>query len=230
MIGIIGAMKDEVAQIKAAMESPEVSLIAGMEFYQGVIAGKEVVVVQSGICKVNAGICTQILADRFNVDKVINTGIAGSLKNEINIGDLVLSTDAIQHDVDAASFGYAPGVIPQMKVSCFEADPALLELAGRCSEKVNPEASVYCGRVVSGDQFISSREKKQWLIDTFGGYCTEMEGAAIAQAAYLNQMSFLIVRAISDKADDSASMDYPAFEKLAIERSVRLLLAMISEL
>jgi len=230
MIGIIGAMKDEVAQIKAAMEAPAVSLIAGMEFYQGTITGKEVVVVQSGIGKVNAGICTQILADRFGVDQVINTGIAGSLRNEINIGDLVLSTDAIQHDVDAAGFGYAPGVIPQMKVSCFEADMALLDLARKCNEKVNPEASVHCGRVVSGDQFISSREKKQWLFDTFRGYCAEMEGAAIAQAAYLNQMSFLIVRAISDKADDSAGMDYPAFEKLAIERSVRLLLAMISEL
>jgi len=230
MIGIIGAMKDEVAQIISAMEAPAVSLIAGMEFYKGTIKGKELVVVQSGICKVNAGICTQILADRFGADKVINTGIAGSLKKEINIGDLVLSVDALQHDVDAASFGYAPGVIPQMKTSCFEADADLLGLAARCNEAVNPEAQVHCGRVISGDQFISSREKKQWLADTFQGYCVEMEGAAIAQAAYLNQIPFLIVRAISDQADDSAVMDYPAFEKLAIERSVRLLLAMISEL
>lgn len=164
------------------------------------------------------------------MDKVINTGIAGSLRNEINIGDLVLSVDAVQHDVDASDFGYPPGQIPRMDVSSFAADESMLKLAKQCSKKVNQEAQVHCGRVVSGDQFISGKEKKQWLFDTFQGYCTEMEGAAIAQAAYLNQIPFLIVRAISDKADDSAKMDYPAFEKLAIERSVKLMMAMISEL
>lgn len=230
MIGIIGAMADEVAQIKAVMEQPKVTVAAGMEFFEGKIYGKEVVVVRSGIGKVNAGICTQILADRFRVDKVINTGIAGSLRVEINIGDLVLSTDALQHDVDAAAFGYEPGQIPQMDTSIFQADKYLLETAKRCCSQVNPEAGVHCGRVVSGDQFVAGKDKKQWLADTFRGYCAEMEGAAIAQAAYLNGMDFLIIRAISDKADDSANMDYPAFEKLAIERSVKLLLAMISEL
>lgn len=230
MIGIIGAMADEVAKLKAVMLQPKVTAVAGMEFYKGTIYGKEVVVVRSGIGKVNAAICTQILADRFQADKVINTGIAGSLKSEINIGDLVLSTDALQHDLDAAVFGYQLGEIPQMKTSIFQTDQKLLQLAKRCCEQVNPEAGIHCGRVVSGDQFVASKEKKQWLADNFHGLCTEMEGAAIAQAAFLNDIDFLIVRAISDKADDSADMDYPAFEKMAIERSLKLLLAMISEL
>lgn len=230
MIGIIGAMSEEVEQIKARMEEARVSVVAGMEFYEGIISGKYVAVVRSGIGKVNAAICTQILADHFHAEIVINTGIAGSLRAEINIGDLVLSTDAMQHDVDACAFGYPAGKIPRMETSTFSADKELLELAKECCKRVIPEAGVHCGRVVSGDQFIADRDKKQWLTDTFEGYCAEMEGAAIAHAAYLNGMKFLIVRAISDKADDSAKMDYPTFEKLAIERSVTLLLAMIDGL
>lgn len=230
MIGIIGAMAEEVLQLKALMEHPQITTVAGMEFYTGQIYEKQVVVVQSGIGKVNAGICTQILADRFHADKIINTGIAGSLREEISIGDVVLSTDALQHDVDAMVFGYEAGQIPQMKTSIFPADKELLETARECSLKMNPEAAIHCGRVVSGDQFVADQEKKRWLLDTFQGYCAEMEGAAIAQAAYLNNLPFLIVRSISDNADDDVVMDYPAFKKLAVDRSVKMLLAMLHKL
>ena len=140
---------------------------------------------------------------------------------------MVLSTDAVQHDVDAVAFGYSVGQIPQMDVFSFEADEKLRKMALACSQKVNPELGVFEGRIVTGDQFISDKEKKQWLTDTFQGFCTEMEGAAIAQAAYLNGIPFLIVRAISDKADDSASMDYPEFERQAILHSTRLTKALI---
>ena len=227
MLGIIGAMAQEVRQLKEAMEQPRIETVAGMEFYRGTIGGKETVVVQSGIGKVSAGICAQILVDRLGVGGIINTGIAGSLKAEINIGDLVMSTDALQHDVDAVNFGYEPGQIPQLPVKAFPTDDRLRKLAMELCARVNPDIRAHEGRVLTGDQFISDKAKKQWLTSTFGGACTEMEGAAIAQAAYLNQVPVLIIRAISDKADDSASMDYGAFEELAILHSVRLTRALI---
>ncbi len=228
MLGIIGAMDEEVAKIKEEMTEVSVTTVAGMDFYRGRIGGREAVVVRSGIGKVNAGICTQILADRFAVSAVINTGIAGSLRAEINIGDIVLSTDAVQHDMDASGFGYPVGQIPRVETFSFQADGKLIELAKECNGAVNPEIQTFTGRVVSGDQFISDKAKKEWLIEQFGGSCTEMEGAAIAQAAYLNGIPFLIIRAISDKADDSAGMDYAVFEAEAIRHSVRLILEMIS--
>lgn len=223
MLGIIGAMEIEVNRIKEQMEDVSVTDKAGMSFFEGKWNGNDVVVVRSGIGKVNAAVCAQILADTFHADAIINTGIAGSLKNEINIGDIVLSTDAIQHDMDAQGFGYAPGVIPQMEVSDFRADEKLIELAKKCCAEVCPDIQVFTGRVVSGDQFISDKKKKEWLSSQFEGLCAEMEGAAIAQAAYLNHVPFLIIRAISDKADDSATMDYPEFEAMAAENSVKLL-------
>lgn len=223
MLGIIGAMEIEVNRIKEQMEDVSVTDKAGMSFFEGKWNGNDVVVVRSGIGKVNAAVCAQILSDTFHADAIINTGIAGSLKNEINIGDIVLSTDAIQHDMDAQGFGYAQGVIPQMEVSDFQADEKLIELAKKCCAEVCPDIQVFTGRVVSGDQFISDKKKKEWLSSQFEGLCAEMEGAAIAQAAYLNHVPFLIIRAISDKADDSATMDYPEFEAMAAENSVKLL-------
>lgn len=230
MLGIIGAMDEEVAKIKEQMEDVETKQIASVEFLKGTVKGHPVVVVRSGIGKVNAAMCTQILADIYHVDAVINTGIAGSLNADINIGDIVLSTDALEHDMDAVAFGYPVGQIPRMDTLSFKADEQLRKTAKEICEKVNPDVTVFEGRVVSGDQFISDKQKKEWLIENFAGYCTEMEGAAIAHAAYLNDIPFLIIRAISDKADDSASVDYPAFEAKAIEHSVRLLLALCEEL
>lgn len=220
--GIIGAMEVEVASLKEAMENRRVVRKACMEFLEGTLDGQEVVVVRSGIGKVNAAVCTQILADDFRVTEVINTGIAGSLKAEINIGDIVLSTDVLHHDMDATGFGYPAGQVPQMDVFSFEADAGMRALAKRVCEQVNPDIRVFEGRIVSGDQFISDKDTKKRIADLFDGCCTEMEGAAIAHTAYLNHIPFLIVRAISDKADDSANMDYETFEKRAVEHSIRL--------
>ncbi|MBS6518515.1 MAG: 5'-methylthioadenosine/adenosylhomocysteine nucleosidase [Clostridium sp.] len=226
MLGIIGAMDEEVAKIKEEMTQVQVTRTAGMDFYVGKLCGHDTVVVRSGIGKVNAGMCTQILADRFQADAVINTGIAGSLKNEINIGDIVISTDAVQHDVDAGGFGYPKGQIPRVDTFAFRADEKLCALALDCNKRVNPDIQAFKGRVVSGDQFISDKEKKKWLAEEFDASCTEMEGAAIAQAAYLNNIPYLVIRAISDKADDSAGMDYAEFEAQAIRHSVNLILEM----
>ena len=221
-IGIIGAMEVEIASLKSAMKVSRMLKKAQMEFLEGELEGCQAVVVRSGIGKVNAAVCTQILVDEFGVDGVINTGIAGSLKAEINIGDIVLSTDVLHHDMDATGFGYPLGQIPQMDAFSFQADEQMRKLAWGGGGGVNPEIRVFEGRVVSGDQFISSREVKDKIKENFDGCCTEMEGAAIAQTAYLNQIPFVIIRAISDKADDSATMDYPTFEKQAVEHSVRL--------
>lgn len=230
MLGIIGAMDTEVAKLKELMTDVTIIQKASMEFYQGNLNGAAAVVVRAGVGKVNAACCTQALIDQFPVSCVINTGIAGSLQAKIDIGDIVLSTDAVEHDMDVAALGYQPGKIPDMEVSAFAADERLRQIAKESCEKVNPDIHVYEGRVVTGDQFISSKEKKAWLTDTFDGCCAEMEGAAIAHAAYLNQIPFLVVRAISDKADDSAQMDYPTFEAKAIEHSVRLIVEMAGRL
>lgn len=227
MLGIIGAMDEEVDKLKASMEKIQVKQKASMEFYQGSIQGKEVVIVRSGIGKVNAGICAQILVDDYQVDGIVNTGIAGSLRAEINIGDIVISTDAVQHDMDAIAFGYPLGQIPRMDTLAFQADIRLAELAEKSCKKVLPELGVFRGRVASGDAFIASKERKDTILKEFDACCCEMEGAAIAQAAYLNQIPFVIIRAISDKADDSAHMDYPAFEAMAIENSVKLITEMV---
>jgi len=221
-VGIIGAMEQEVARLKEVMENVKITTRAGMDFYEGVLEDRKVVVVQSGIGKVNAGMCTQILADLFQVEAVINTGIAGSLDARIDIGDMVISTDAVHHDMDATIFGDAIGQVPRMDTRTFPADPHLVELAVKANEKANPQIHTFTGRVASGDQFISSGEVKARIVENFQALCTEMEGAGIAHAAYLNKVSYVIIRAISDKADNSATMDYPEFEKQAIAHSVAL--------
>lgn len=229
-IGIIGAMEVEVNTLKERMDVEEVIHMASMDFYKGTYHGKPVVIVRSGIGKVNAAICTQILADRFEAGIIINTGIAGSLQSSIDIGDIVISSDALQHDMDATGFGYPLGAIPQMETSVFIADPHLVDVAVSACALVNPDIQTHVGRVVSGDQFISDNGKKDYLKENFDGLCTEMEGAAIAQAAYLNHIPFVILRAISDKADGSAHMDYPEFEAKAAQHSLNLVDEMIKAL
>lgn len=226
-IGIIGAMEIEVEELKKRMEIKSVKTMANMEFCEGRYGDNEVIIVRSGIGKVNAAICTQILVDCYSAELVINTGIAGGLYQKIHIGDIVIATDALQHDMDATGFGYAKGVIPQMETSVFEADEVLRKKAVEICRTVNKDISVYEGRVISGDCFVSDSAKKKELWDLFEGYCTEMEGAAIAQAAYLNRIPYLVIRAISDKADGSAAGDYSTFEAKAVEHTVNLVDALL---
>ncbi len=229
-IGIIGAMELEVEQLKKEMAVESVIKKAGMDFFEGTLNDVHVVVVRSGIGKVNAALCVQILADVFQVSHVINTGVAGSLNAKLDIGDILISRDVLHHDMDATIFGYQPGEVPQMGFREFKADERMMELAREACEKANPDIHVMFGRVVSGDQFISSKEVKERLIAQFQGDCTEMEGASIAHGAYLNSLPFVIIRAISDKADDSAEMDYPTFETAAAKHSAALVKEMIKGL
>ncbi len=222
MLGIIGAMDKEVDSLKSMMTDVKIKTVAHMDFCVGKLNGKDTVIVRCGVGKVNAAMCTQALIDTFNPDAIINTGIAGSLDKNIDIGDLVFSVDAVQHDMDVTALGFDRGVIPDTPVSVFKADQDLRNKAMEAAKSMLPDVGTFCGRIVSGDQFISKKEVKEDLVKTFGGMCTEMEGASIAHVATLNNVPWLVIRAISDKADDSADMDYPEFQKLAIKRSVIL--------
>lgn len=229
MIGIIGAMEEEVAAVISHMEIEKKEERASMVFCQGRLCGQQVVVVKSGIGKVNAGICAQILVDRFGADLLINTGVAGSLEASIDIGDIVISTDALHHDMDTTAFGDAAGQVPRMDTLAFPADEQLIQKAKSANEKANPDIKTFTGRVASGDQFISDAETKARIVGLFSPLCVEMEGAGIAQAAYLNKVSYVIIRVISDKADNSAQMNYSEFEKQAIVHTVRLVEQLLTD-
>lgn len=228
-LGIIGAMAVEVESLKSEMADLTVVRKAGMEFYDGMLEGFPVVVVQCGVGKVNAAMCTQILCDCFEVTHLVNTGIAGSLCADLDIGDLLISKDAMYHDVDARHFGYQMGEVPGLGVLTFEADPEMIDFAQSAAEAVNPGHS-RIGRVASGDVFVAEKAVKENIIAITQALCTEMEGAAIAQVAYRNKLPFVILRAISDKADDSAEMDYPTFEAIAARRCAQVARMMAQKL
>ena len=228
-LGIIGAMDVEVAALKEAMGSLNVAKQAGMEFCEGILEGIPAVVVQCGVGKINAAMCTQILCSCYGVTHVVNTGIAGSLCADLDIGDLVISQDAIHHDFDLHFWGRPIGQVPGMDVTAFPADEQLLGYAFAAAEQVNP-GHTKIGRVASGDQFICSREQKEKIIADTQGLCAEMEGASIAHTAYRNGIPFVIIRAISDKADDSAEIDYPTFEAIAAQRCAQVTMTMAKAL
>ena len=228
-LGIIGAMEQEVETLLEQMENKTAFAKAGSAFYEGKLAGLDAVVVQCGIGKVNAALCVQILCDCFGVTHVVNTGIAGSLSADLDIGDLVISRDAMYHDFDCVHFGYPMGKVPGMDVVAFPADETLADLAYAAAEEVNP-GHTRRGRVASGDCFVADKAVKDRIIDITGALCTEMEGAAIAQTAYRNGVPFVIIRAISDKADDSAEMDYPTFERIAAHRCAAVTVSLAAAL
>ena len=221
-LGIIGAMEIEVALIKEQMTIEKRLSRAGREFFEGTLGETQVVVVRCGVGKVNAALCVQILADLFGVTHILNTGVAGSLDKRIRIGDFVVSTEACYHDVDACCFGYAPGEIPQLGTVVFPADPQLRELAISAVREAAPNVQVFEGRIVSGDQFISEYTKKEAIATSFQGLCVEMEGASIAQAAYVNGLPYVILRAISDQADEESMITYDVFEKQAAEHCAEI--------
>ena len=220
-LGIIGAMDLEVETLLGVMENKKSIEKARSTFYEGTLEGLDVAVVQCGVGKVNAALCAQILCDCFGVTHLVNTGIAGSLCAELDIGDLVVSKDAMYHDFDCVNFGYPYGKVPGMDTISFPADETMMAYAFAAAESVNP-GHTKIGRVASGDQFVADKALKEKIIANTQGLCTEMEGAAIAQTAYRNNLPFVILRAISDKADDSAEMDYPTFERIAAHRCAQV--------
>lgn len=225
--GIIGAMEEEVSSLKEAVKNPKVTSMGGMEFCEGTLDGADVVIVMCGIGKVNAGTCAQLLINVFEVDRIINTGVAGSLDAAIDIGDIVVSTDAVQHDFNLTPVGYALGELDGLGPA-LAADPDMRKSAVEAVKQCAPEVHVFEGRVCTGDQFISSDEQKETILQNFGGLCCEMEGGAIAQICCQNKVPFVIIRAISDKADGSAQMDYTEFEHASALRCAAITRYMIT--
>jgi adenosylhomocysteine nucleosidase len=220
--GIIGALAEEVTILKEEMSDTKTTTVSGMEFCEGKFDGKDVIVVQSGMGKVNAGICAQTLINTFGANRIINTGVAGSLDAKIDIGDIVVSTDALEHDFDLTPIGYAPGQIYYNEAVAFTADENMRKDAVTAAKECAPEIHIFEGRICTGDQFIASKEQKKAIVSKFGGLCCEMEGGAIAQVCYINKIPFVIIRAISDKADDSEEMSYEEFKKEAAARSAKI--------
>lgn len=214
VLGIIGAMDVEVQLLKENLEDCCVVSNAGMDFYKGKLRGVDAVVVQCGVGKVNAAICAQVLCSCFDVTHLINTGIAGSLDARLDICDLVISEEVMHHDMDCSCLGYPVGQVPGMDTQEFPADKELIRRALAVAEQKKP-GHTWSGRIASGDQFIASKERKEEIIRNTQAICTEMEAAAIGHTAYRNGVPYVIIRAISDKADDSEQMEYPVFEAIA---------------
>ena len=229
-IGIIGAMDVEVTSLKEAADITGTTKIAEMEFCEGTLGGKNVVIVKCGMGKVNAGICAHTLINDYGCTKIINTGVAGSLDNQIDIGDIVVSVDAVQHDYDVEAIGFQKGEIPYTGLFAFPADEALRAAAVTAVQESAPYIHVHEGRICSGDQFISTKEQKETIIHNFGGMCCEMEGAAIAQTCYLNNTPFVVIRAISDKPDETEIVEYQTFEAEAAARCAKIVQYMIEHL
>ncbi|GGK12122.1 5'-methylthioadenosine/S-adenosylhomocysteine nucleosidase [Caldalkalibacillus thermarum] len=221
IIGIMGAMKEEIELFLKAMADIQEKQRAEITFYQGRMHEKDVILCQSGVGKVNASVCTQILIDDYDVDYIIFTGVAGGVDPQLNIGDIVISTECQQHDIDASPVGFKKGEIPFAETSVFKADPFLIRLA----ESYRPEedtVQIVKGKILSGDQFIADPEHVEQLYHMFNGSCVEMEGAAVAQVCHLNQVPFVIIRSLSDKADRKANINFAEFTKVAARRSYEL--------
>lgn len=230
-IGIIGAMEIEVEHLRETMEITNKIEEGGITFYQGTLYDTPVVLAQSGIGKVSAGACAQLMITLFNVEYLINSGVAGGMSAYTQQGDIVISTDAVQHDFDTTVFGDPLGEVAGLGVTFFSADSYLIEVAEIASNQRQFDGiSFYQGRVASGDQFIAGGEKAEVIQSTFAPLAVEMEGAAIAQIAYINKVPYVIIRAISDSATGGAVMEYEEFLPFAAANASNLIKLMVMEI
>lgn len=238
--GVIGAMSIEIENLRAALSDVETREIAGLTFYSGTLGRHRVVLVQSGIGKVNAARCTQILIDRYAPDYLINTGIAGGVGKGLAVADVVIGTELVQHDFDVTFFGYARGNLcagKDGKPTVFTSDAALVERFRAAAETLVEPARVKTGRIATGDQFVADRALKHDIAGTFGAIAAEMEGGAIAQTAAAAGVPFIVIRAISDLADeddealskvsDGDESVSQSFDRMTADLSANILLKMI---
>lgn len=233
-IGIIGAMQVEIDLLIERLRDRRETNVGDLRFFEGTLAGRDVVVVRCGVGKVNAAMCTQALIDRFSPACVINTGVAGALEDDLAVGDLVVSTDLVQHDMDVTGLGYEPGYIPELGtdatfagIGSFDTDERLRSALCEAASDVEPGITVQLGRIASGDQFVCTQELRDHVIATFGASCVEMEGAAIAQVCWRNGVPFVVARTISDTADASSSVEYRMHEQEMAERCAAIVARMI---
>lgn len=224
MIGIIGATTEEANAIMAVIENKVEEKLYDVTFVKGTLNGKEVVFVQSGIGKVNATIVATLLINKYDVEKIIFSGVAGSVDESLKIGDVVVGTEVIQHDVDATKFGYKKGQIPQMAVYGFECDENMRNVLKDI--KFN-NFNMKFGKILTGDQFIDGKEIKIKLGVDFKALCVDMESGAVAQTCYRLNKKFLIIRSISDSISDDSEMEYSTFVNIAANNAVEILKKLI---
>lgn len=213
MIGIIGAMRMETDKINESMEQREEIFTGGVRFTKGILCGREVVTAVSGVGKVFAAICAEAMILSFKPSVLINTGVAGTLTDELSIGDVAVADSIVQHDMDTSPLGDPIGLISGINKVKIPADKAVSEKIAQCVRTLG--VNVRTGTIASGDQFINGDKKKLWIKESFGAIACEMEGAAVGQTAYVNSVPFAIVRAISDGAGGESHIDYPTFAKRA---------------
>lgn len=223
LIGIIGAMHVEVELLIERMQNVSSVQLGGLIFHEGSLRGVQVVVAQSGVGKVHAAMCAEAMAVHFHVDACINTGIAGALAPTLGIGDVVVSTDVVHHDMDVSNLGYAKGQIPGVATRSFPADTKLISAVHHAYARIDTAHAITDGRIASGDQFVCTQEQKRLIRDEFKAAASEMEGASIGQVCYLNHIPFVVVRTMSDCADETSSIDYPSFEKTAAHTNAQLI-------
>lgn len=229
-IGIIGAMASEVEILTAKLQNAQTAEIAGVVFHEGLLEGRHVVIAQCGIGKVCAAICAQAMIDRYRVGALINTGVAGGLHPSLAVGDIVISTDAVQHDFDMTAFGDVKGYMgggDGKSPTRFLADPGLVADFKAAADEVLNENKYIEGTIASGDIFVDDSALKKSLIELFGAAAAEMEGGSIAQVAVANRVPFVVIRSISDLAEHEATVSYGEFEKKAAEISSRIVLGML---
>ena len=225
MIGIIGAMSVEVEGLKARLSNPKREIICGAEYVSGSLFGKDVVVAQCGVGKVFAAVCASTMILKYNVSAIINTGVAGTLSERVGILDFAISDSVVQHDMDTTAIGDAPGLISGINIVEISASKRLSALAAELAVKQGKRSAT--GVIASGDQFISNRDRKNYIRDTFSALACEMEGASIGHVCYLAGVDFVVIRCISDSATGDAEMEYPEMVSRAAEQSGALVLAMI---
>lgn len=218
-IGIIGAMDIEVDGIVADMKNVTVETAGIMKFISGELLGKQVVVCKCGIGKVFAGICAQTMILKYNLSIIINSGVAGALNEDLSVLDTVIASDVVQHDMDTSALGDPIGLISGINVIKISCDKNASKLIAQISKEMNINA--FSGTIASGDQFISSPKKKKMISENFGAIACEMEGAAIGQACYINDIPFAIIRSISDGKGEA--LDYFTFSGRAAEQSTKIL-------
>ena len=228
MIGIIGAMDIEVEKIKGFLTDVSEEKISGVNFVSGKFGEKDIVVAKCGVGKVFAGLCAEAMILKYSPSLIINVGVAGCLDSTLKIGDIVIADSVCQHDMDTSPLGDPVGLLSDINVIKISADKNACDLFSECAKELSLPYSI--GTIASGDQFVSSAEKKQFIIDNFGAKSCEMEGGAIGHVCYVNNVPFAVLRAMSDGADDGAKMDFPTFAKMAAQNSTQVIKAFLSKI
>lgn len=221
MIGIICALSIEVEGIAALLENKKDEIFAKMKYTSGTINGKEVVMTECGIGKVNAAMSTQVMIDRYNPDVIINSGIAGSVSRELKIGDIVISKDCVQHDFDGTQMGDPKGLIQyndETRIDIPVNSDTAQKLFDACKDLEN--TNVILGRIATGDIFVAEKNMRQSIADEFSAVACEMEGGAVAQVCYRNNIPCAVLRCISDDFDENQFMDFMEFRFVAADKSI----------